>query len=134
MGLDQYLYACEIGQVNADGKSDQRYIANWIPFPTLHSFMQREWTEAGRPDEDILTGEIEVCPDGANFNLIAFKLNLDICDRLLGLIASNGFDEYVKGFMYSERTRDDYTPLLELVEEVKAELLRGKTVWYDSFW
>lgn len=125
MGLDQYAMVCDsdsIGEEEIDFATPKDAVEffYWRKHPNLHGWMENLYIEKG--------GEQE-------FNCRAVRLTEIDLQLLETFIKENELPD-TSGFFFGQSSGDEEEKRndLEFIQEARAQLRAGKSVFYTSWW
>ena len=136
MGLDQVIYAAEIGDlVEEDGHKTVRseHLYSFRKVPMLHGFMEYKWAERGFKVINLTTGETEKSEDRV-FNCVPLEITENLLSELKEAVENKTLPEKTNGFFFGRHYDEDYTDIANMIYEVEDVVKEGRTVWYDSWW
>lgn len=121
MGLDMYALTTEhqIDQdvdFNVEEATEFHY---WRKHPNLHGWMQRLYVEKGGQDD--------------LFNCASVKLTTEDLDRLETVVKAGTLPR-TEGFFFGTSNGSETADDLAFIENARAQLAAGATVFYTSWW
>lgn len=125
MGLDMYAYSTPEKirrRVDFDvDRSQLQELHYWRKHPNLHGWMEQLYRSKGGEDE--------------SFNCVNVRLTEEDLNKLDKAIRSNKLPS-TGGFFFGESQLDpeEVQDDLQFVEDAKAAIKKGETVFYTSWW
>ena len=123
MGLDQYAYSTARHidtPVDFPDDEDDTMIATWRKHPDLHGWMERLYRQRNGQADSFNVATVALTPEDLR------QLRDDVKDDAL---------PHTEGFFFGH-SHDDYhaAPTLVFVDDALAEISKGRTVFYTSWW